>query len=80
MDAGKTYTMLGVDDWPQNLGVIPSAISWIYQLIDDRKRTTGSRYSVRVSAVEITGKTEKIKDLLADVTVNGKNVMNVINI
>ena len=70
--AGKTYTMLGVDSSPTSLGVIPCAIDWLFRLINDQKEQTGARFSVRVSAVEITGKQEQLKDLLAD-TATGKN-------
>ncbi len=59
--------MLGVDDSPQNLGVLPCAISWLFRLINEQKDQTGARFSVRVSAVEVTGKQEQLKDLLADV-------------
>ena len=69
--AGKTYTMLGVDDSPTSLGVIPCAIDWLFRLINDQKEQTGARFSVRVSAVEITGKQEHLKDLLAE-TASGK--------
>ena len=76
--SGKTYTMIGVDDSSQNLGVIPSAISWLFRLIDKHKERTGARFSVRVSAIEITGKDEKLKDLLADVAKgNGSFFFNV---
>ena len=63
---GKTYTMIGIDDSPQNLGVIPSAIAWLFRLINEQKAHTQARFSVRVSAVEVTGKQEHLKDLLAD--------------
>ena len=66
--SGKTYMMLGVDDSPVNLGVIPSAIAWLYRLVDERRQTTGARFSVRVAAVEVTGRHETVKDLLANVT------------
>jgi kinesin family member 26 len=59
--------MLGVDQASSTLGVIPCAIYWLFALINDRKEKTGARFSVRVSAVEITGKHETLKDLLADV-------------
>ena len=59
--------MIGVDDGPGNLGVIPCALSWLFRLIDKHKERTGARFSVRVSAVEVTGKQEALKDLLADV-------------
>ena len=71
MYAGKTYTMLGVDDSPASLGIIPCAIDWLFRLISDQKERTGARFSVRVSAVEVTGKQEQLKDLLAD-TATGK--------
>ena len=65
--AGKTFTMLGVDDSPLNLGVIPCAIAWLFRLINEQKERTGARFSVRVSAVEVTGKEERLKDLLSHV-------------
>lgn len=65
---GKTYTVLGVDDAAQNLGIVPCAISWLFKLIDDLREKTGFRFSVRVSAVEVTGKQETLKDLLTSVS------------
>ncbi len=59
--------MIGVDDSPQNLGVIPCALAWLFKLINEQKEKTGARFSVRVSAVEVTGTQETLKDLLADV-------------
>uniref|UniRef100_A0A673STJ3 Kinesin family member 26B n=1 Tax=Suricata suricatta TaxID=37032 RepID=A0A673STJ3_SURSU len=64
---GKSYTMIGKDDSMQNLGVIPCAISWLFKLINERKEKTGARFSVRVSAVEVWGKEENLKDLLSEV-------------
>ncbi|XP_043553472.1 kinesin-like protein KIF26A isoform X2 [Chiloscyllium plagiosum] len=64
---GKTYTMIGKDNSMQNLGVIPCAISWLFKLINERKEKTGTRFSVRVSAVEIWGKDENLRDLLSEV-------------
>lgn len=66
--AGKTYTMIGLDDQgAEELGVIPSAISWLYELIEQQKQqTAGARFSVRVSAVELTGRQQTLRDLLAD--------------
>jgi len=72
--AGKTYLMLGVDDSPLNLGIIPCAIAWLYRLVDERRHTTGARFSVRVSAVEVTGRHETVKDLLANVTAGRSSV------
>ncbi|XP_054264787.1 kinesin-like protein CG14535 isoform X1 [Macrosteles quadrilineatus] len=55
---GKSQTMIGS---PDALGVIPCAISWLFRGINEQKLKTGARFSVRVSAVEVsTG----MKDLL----------------
>ncbi|XP_075699976.1 kinesin-like protein KIF26A isoform X2 [Rhinoderma darwinii] len=64
---GKTYTMIGKDASTQSLGIIPCAISWLFKLINERREKTGTRFSIRVSAVEIHGKDENLKDLLAEV-------------
>ena len=58
--------MIGLDDSAAELGVIPSGVSWLYQLIDEQRRLTGARFSVRVSAVELTGRDEALRDLLSD--------------
>lgn len=63
---GKTYTMLGIDDSGVNLGVIPCAISWIYDLINEKVENSHSKFSVRVSAIEVTGKRGIVRDLLAE--------------
>ncbi|XP_069464104.1 kinesin-like protein KIF26B [Ambystoma mexicanum] len=65
--AGKSYTMIGRDDSMQTLGIIPCAISWLFKLINERKEKTGARFSVRVSAVEVWGKEENLRDLLSEV-------------
>ncbi|XP_028981433.2 kinesin-like protein KIF26B isoform X2 [Esox lucius] len=64
---GKSYTMIGADESLQTLGIIPCAISWLFKLINERKEKTGARFSVRVSAVEVWGKDENLKDLLSEV-------------
>ncbi|XP_058423827.1 kinesin-like protein KIF26A isoform X2 [Diceros bicornis minor] len=64
---GKSYTMIGKDSSPQSLGIVPCAISWLFRLIDERKEKTGTRFSVRVSAVEVCGRDESLRDLLAEV-------------
>ncbi|XP_068088162.1 kinesin-like protein KIF26B isoform X2 [Hyperolius riggenbachi] len=64
---GKSYTMMGRDDSMQNLGIIPCAISWLFKLVNERKEKTGARFSVRVSAVEVWGKEENLRDLLSEV-------------
>ncbi|XP_045716093.1 kinesin-like protein KIF26B [Phyllostomus hastatus] len=64
---GKSYTMIGKDDSMQNLGIIPCAISWLFKLINERKEKTGARFSVRISAVEVWGREENLRDLLSEV-------------
>ncbi|XP_052001897.1 kinesin-like protein KIF26B isoform X1 [Xyrauchen texanus] len=64
---GKSYTMIGKDESMQSLGIIPCAISWLFKLINECKEKTGARFSVRVSAVEVWGKDENLKDLLSEV-------------
>uniref|UniRef100_A0A8D0L8A3 Kinesin family member 26B n=1 Tax=Sphenodon punctatus TaxID=8508 RepID=A0A8D0L8A3_SPHPU len=64
---GKSYTMIGKDDTMQNLGIVPCAISWLFKLINERKEKTGARFSVRISAVEVWGKEENLRDLLSEV-------------
>ncbi|XP_042552830.1 kinesin-like protein KIF26A [Dipodomys spectabilis] len=64
---GKSYTMIGKDSSPQSLGVVPCAISWLFRLIEERKERTGARFSIRVSAVEVCGRDQSLRDLLASV-------------
>lgn len=58
--------MIGRDSSTQSLGVAPCAISWLFKLIEERKEKVGTRFSIRVSAVEICGREEVLRDLLAD--------------
>ncbi|CAG9765421.1 unnamed protein product [Ceutorhynchus assimilis] len=62
---GKSYTMLGTPDTSNTLGIIPCAISWLFKGINEQKQKTGARFSVRVSAVEVSGPTNQLRDLLA---------------
>ncbi|XP_007942773.1 kinesin-like protein KIF26A [Orycteropus afer afer] len=62
---GKSYTMIGKDSSPQSLGVMPCAISWLFRLIHEHKARTGTRFSVRVSALEVCGRDQTLRDLLA---------------
>ncbi|XP_022237874.1 uncharacterized protein LOC106478554 [Limulus polyphemus] len=66
---GKTYTMIGQSSPIQELGVMPCAIAWLFKLITEQKEKTGARFSVRASAIELTGRNEKLKDLLCDFAV-----------
>lgn len=60
--------MIGKDSSSQSLGIAPCAISWLFKLISERREKTGTRFSVRVSAVEIYGKDEGLQDLLSEVS------------
>ncbi|XP_053612728.1 kinesin-like protein CG14535 isoform X2 [Plodia interpunctella] len=62
---GKSYTMLGRSDLAASLGIIPCAISWLFRGIAEQRHKCGTRFSVRVSAVELCTNTNQIKDLLA---------------
>ncbi|XP_055924749.1 kinesin-like protein KIF26B isoform X2 [Argiope bruennichi] len=63
---GKTHTMVGKSDSPQDLGVMPCAISWLFRLIYEQRQKTGARFSVRVSALELSGRSETLRDLLSE--------------
>ena len=43
----------------------PTAISWLFKVMEERKEKAGGRFSVSVSAVEISGREETLSDLLA---------------
>lgn len=57
--------MTGKDDSILSLGVIPCAISWLFRLVSKRKEKTGADISVSVSAIELCGKNEILRDLLS---------------
>ena len=61
---GKSRSMLGSDDCTRDLGLIPIAITWLYKAIKERRAKTGAKFSVRVSAMEVTSQRENIRDLL----------------
>ncbi|XP_038078425.1 uncharacterized protein LOC119745861 isoform X2 [Patiria miniata] len=69
---GKTYTMVGSDKSVHTIGIIPCAIAWLFKLINEKKERTSTRFSVRVSAVEVYGKQENLRDLLVE-QANGSN-------
>ena len=67
---GKTWTMVGssggqggANGW--EAGLMPTAMAWLFRGIGEQKTKTGARFSVRVSAVEIAGANELLRDLLA---------------
>ncbi|KAH8850967.1 Kinesin-like protein KIF26B [Schistosoma japonicum] len=67
-DSIKSNSMFGDDKQSSGLGIIPSAISWLFRLITEQKERTGARFSVRISAVEVYGKEEILRDLLSSVS------------
>ncbi|XP_055388108.1 uncharacterized protein LOC129616484 [Condylostylus longicornis] len=66
-NTGQSRTMLGAVNSSTELGAIPCAISWLYKGINERRQKSGSRFSVRVSALGIsaTKPDSSSKDLLA---------------
>ncbi|XP_054989489.1 kinesin-like protein KIF26A isoform X2 [Sorex araneus] len=68
---GTAHTMIGKDSSPQSLGVVPCAISWLFRLLEERRERTGTRFSIRVSAVEVCGRDASLRDLLAEVAPGG---------
>ena len=65
---GKSRSLIGDDSSCADFGIIPAAISWLYHLIEEQKNKTGARFSIRISALEIRGKDERLTDLLAHST------------
>nr|CAB3263279.1 uncharacterized protein LOC108949934 [Phallusia mammillata] len=61
---GKTYVLAGSDNLGQEMGVIPCAISWLFRCIGELQEQQGSRFTVSVSAIEVYGTSEKLRDLL----------------
>ncbi|VDP40632.1 unnamed protein product [Soboliphyme baturini] len=61
---GHENSMIGLDRSVQTLGIIPCAISWLYRLIHEKKQRSGIRCTVRLSAVEVGGHNEELRDLL----------------
>ncbi|XP_055331432.1 kinesin-like protein CG14535 isoform X2 [Paramacrobiotus metropolitanus] len=62
---GKTYSVVGCDSSVTHAGLIPTAISWLFRLVNDEKEKTGAKFTIRVSAVEVSGVHETVTDLLA---------------
>ncbi|XP_034722138.1 kinesin-like protein KIF26A, partial [Etheostoma cragini] len=62
----KSYTLIGRDCSTQSVGVAPTAISWLFTVMEARRRKGGAHFSVGASAVEISGREETLTDLLAE--------------
>ena len=61
---GKSTSMIGSDESSKSIGMIPIAISWLYRAIKEKKSKSGARFSIRVSALEVTSQREHLRDLL----------------
>lgn len=68
--------MLGADTSVASVGVIPCAIAWLFRLVEEQKETTKTRFSVRVSAVEVFGYDESSKDLLHNSALDGASTLH----
>lgn len=69
--------MLGRPDSTASLGAVPCAITWLFRGISEQRHKCGTRFSVRVSAVELCTNTNQIRDLLAPYQ-NGKNLLKIV--
>jgi hypothetical protein len=51
----------------ERMGIIPAAISWLYAAVAQTRARNGNgvKFSVRLSALEISTNTDYVKDLLA---------------
>lgn len=56
--------MIGSDTNGNELGLIPCGLSWLFRFLDYVKEKTKHRYRVRLSAIEVHGRSEKLRDLL----------------
>ncbi|XP_057678285.1 kinesin-like protein KIF26B isoform X2 [Corythoichthys intestinalis] len=67
-DVGSWSSMVGNAQSIQKLGVIPCAISWLYNAIEKRREKTWTDLTVSVSAVELCcGEEDTLRDLLGEV-------------
>lgn len=71
--------MLGTPENANTLGIIPCAVAWLFKGINEQKQKTGARFSVRVSALEVSGPTNQMRDLLAGYA-NGKKNSKIFHI
>lgn len=67
LSLGKSYTLIGRDCSTQSLGVVPTAICWLFRVMEQRVERSGGCFSISVSAVEVSGRNETLRDLLVAV-------------
>ncbi|XP_055005436.1 kinesin-like protein KIF26B [Boleophthalmus pectinirostris] len=76
-DVGSWSSMVGSDDSPQKLGLIPCAISWLYAAIERRREKTWTDLSVSVSALELCcGEEDTLRDLLGEMLPTGGSIQD----
>ena len=56
--------LFGKDRSLHDLGLVPCAINWLYRCINEIRDQQRIRMLVRVSAIEVFGRSEKLRDLL----------------
>jgi kinesin family protein 26 len=68
--------MVGSPENSSRLGIVPCAISWLFKCISEQKQKSGTRFSVRVSALEVA--TQSLKDLLSQHASGTLNIILII--
>ncbi|XP_065845318.1 kinesin-like protein KIF26A isoform X2 [Oscarella lobularis] len=63
---GKSSIMVGFDDCPDRLGIVPTSISWLFKLIEHQRQKTKCHFAVSVSALEVNSLIDQVQDLLLD--------------
>lgn len=58
--------MFGQHGNTESLGVVPCAITWLYRAVGELQNKQKCKYSIRVSALELHGRSEELRDLLVD--------------
>ncbi|OWA53616.1 Kinesin-like protein KIF26A [Hypsibius exemplaris] len=74
---GKTYNVVGCDSAVSHAGLIPSAIAWLFRLVEEERHKSpggAAQFKIRISAVEVSGARETVTDLLADLALDQKPV------
>ena len=56
--------MFGSDESSASMGIVPLGIYWMFKLIEEAKIRSGVKFTIHISAMEVIGKEELLKDLL----------------
>ena len=58
-----------------SVGIMPTALYWLFKIIDDVKLKSGNKFHIKLSVLEITGcKEERVRDLFLNN--NNNNLRN----